>query len=51
MQYEKINTNCTYINTNGSKHSETGPVRQTPSQRTIKVCLKLSLSHELNKKS
>ena len=34
MQYEKINTNCTYINTNGSKHSETGPVRQNPVTNT-----------------
>ena len=34
MQYDDINTN---INTNESRHSEMGPVRQNPSQRTVRT--------------
>ena len=34
MQYDKINTN---INTNESKLSEIGPVRQNPMQRTVRT--------------
>ena len=32
MQYEKINTKYTNINTTESRHSEMGPVRQNPIQ-------------------
>jgi len=35
MQYEKINTE--YTNINESTHSEMGPVRQNPIQRTEKT--------------
>jgi len=34
MQYDKINTN---INTNESRHSEMGPVRENPIQSTVRT--------------
>jgi len=37
MQYETKHTKYTQINTNKSTHSEMGPVRQNPIQRTVRT--------------
>ena len=37
MQYDNINTKNTNINTNESRHSEMGPARQNPIQRTVRT--------------
>ena len=37
MQYDNINTNNTKITINESRHSEMGPVRQNPIQRTVRT--------------
>ena len=40
MQYDKINTHKNtniHVNTNESRHSEMGPVRQNPIQRTVRT--------------
>ena len=37
MQYDKITQKNTNINTNESRHSEMGPVRQNTIQRTVRT--------------
>ena len=37
LQYDKISTKNTNINTNESRHSEMGPVRQNAIQRTVRT--------------
>ena len=37
MQHEKKHTKYKHMNTNKSKHSEMGPVRRNPIQRTVRT--------------